>query len=83
MEDEVNNPKHYKVFPDMEAIDVIEMTLETKELIGYYKGNILKYRLRAGEKGDAVKDIAKANWYKDRLDSFVKELGMFSKFFSE
>lgn len=66
-EDEVNNPAHYKLFPDMEAFDVIKATLTPEELRGYLKGNILKYRLRAGQKGPVEKCVAKADWYKARL----------------
>ncbi|MFG9650956.1 DUF3310 domain-containing protein [Pseudomonas aeruginosa] len=65
--DEVNHPQHYKLFPDMEAFDVIKASLSPAELSGYLKGNVLKYRLRAGEKGPAEKCIAKAEWYKARL----------------
>lgn len=65
--DEVNNPAHYKLFPDMEAFDVIKATLTPDELRGYLKGNILKYRLRAGQKGPVEKCVAKADWYKARL----------------
>lgn len=66
-DDEVNNPSHYKIFPDMEAFDVIKATLTPEELRGYLKGNILKYRLRAGQKGPVEKCVAKADWYKARL----------------
>lgn len=65
--DEVNHQQHYKLFPDMEAFDVIKASLSPDELRGYLKGNVLKYRLRAGEKGPAEKCIAKAEWYKARL----------------
>ncbi|PRW29099.1 hypothetical protein CSB96_6697 [Pseudomonas aeruginosa] len=51
----------------MEAFDVIKASLSPDELRGYLKGNVLKYRLRAGEKGPAEKCIAKAEWYKARL----------------
>lgn len=67
MQDEINHPQHYQLFPDMEAIDVIEAALTPEEFRGYCKGNALKYRLRAGEKGPAEKCIAKANWYQNRL----------------
>lgn len=67
--DDINNPKHYQLFPDMQAIDVIEATLTPAEFAGYLKGNALKYRLRAGDKGPAEHCIAKANWYQDRLRS--------------
>lgn len=66
--DAVNHPKHYKLFPDMEAIDVIEAALTPEEFAGYCKGNALKYRLRAGEKGDTQQDIDKSNWYRNRLN---------------
>lgn len=66
--DEINNPKHYDLFPDgMQAIDVIEAALTPEEFAGYLKGNFLKYRLRAGEKGPAEKCIGKAEWYRERL----------------
>lgn len=66
-EDEINHPQHYKLFPDMEAFDVIKAALTPEELRGYLKGNVLKYRLRAGEKGPVEKCIGKADWYKARL----------------
>lgn len=66
--DEISNPKHYDLFPDgMQAIDVIEASLTPEEFAGYLKGNFLKYRLRAGEKGQAEKCLGKAEWYRDRL----------------
>lgn len=67
IKDDINHPQHYKLFPDMEAFDVIKASLSPAELRGYLKGNVLKYRLRAGEKGPAEKCIAKAEWYKARL----------------
>ena len=75
MSDEINNPKHYQLFPGMEAIDVIEAALTPAEFIGYLKGNALKYRLRAGDKGPAVKCIAKAHWYQNRLWNLANGAG--------
>lgn len=63
----VTNPKHYDLFPGQQSIDVIRASLTPEEFAGFCKGNALKYRLRAGEKGDATEDLAKANWYRDRL----------------
>lgn len=63
----VTNPKHYDLFPGQQSIDVIQAALTPEEFAGFCKGNALKYRLRAGEKGDAAEDLAKANWYRDRL----------------
>lgn len=70
--DDVNNPKHYDLFPNQQVIDVIQASLTEEEFAGYCKGNALKYRLRAGDKGDALKCIAKANWYQNKLRE-VKE----------
>lgn len=69
MTDEVNNPAHYNIFPDKQAIDIIRDGLTLHEYIGYLKGNILKYRLRAGKKASASKDLAKAEWYENKLKS--------------
>ena len=65
--DEVNNPKHYDLFPGYQSIDIIRAALSPEEWQGFLKGNVIKYRLRAGEKGPAEKCLAKANWYRDRL----------------
>ena len=74
-EDLVNNPKHYMLFADgMESFDVIRKTLTPEEFIGFLKGNILKYRLRAGKKGDASICIAKSDWYAQKLTEFVESM---------
>jgi hypothetical protein len=65
--DAVNHPSHYMVFPEMEAIDVIRKVLSRDEFKGYLIGQILKYRLRAGNKDDLQQDIDKADWYKNML----------------
>jgi len=70
--DEVNNPKHYWIFPDLQAIDVIRKTLSKEEYKGYLKGNILKCRLRAGKKSDPITCIEKADWYSTELDRLVE-----------
>lgn len=70
--DDVNNPKHYDLFPNQQVIDVIQSALTPEEFAGYCKGNALKYRLRAGDKGDALKCIAKAKWYQNKLREIKK-----------
>jgi len=70
--DEVMHPSHYLLFSDgTEVIDVIKKTLSKQEYMGYLKGNILKYRLRAGNKGEANQCIAKANNYKRMMDDMM------------
>jgi hypothetical protein len=64
--DLINKPKHYQLIGDLEAIDVIERTLTSEQFKGYLIGNFLKYRLRAGNKDDALQDLAKSEWYRQR-----------------
>jgi hypothetical protein len=64
--DLINKPKHYQLIGDLEAIDVIERTLTPEQFKGYLIGNFLKYRLRAGSKDDALQDLAKSEWYRQR-----------------
>jgi hypothetical protein len=65
--DVVNYPSHYKIAEGVEVIDIIEKSLTPEQFEGYLLGNILKYRLRAGEKGDLKEDIGKSNRYRDWL----------------
>jgi len=65
--DPINNPKHYSLYPEMEAIDVVQAVLTADEFAGYCKGNSLKYRLRAGKKDAMEQDVGKAEWYERKL----------------
>lgn len=69
MADQVNKPSHYQILGEVEAIDVIKATLSEEEFRGYCLGNILKYRLRAGNKDDVIQELAKANKYKEIYES--------------
>lgn len=60
--DLVNHPPHYQS-NGMEVIDVIEAFGLDRNL---YRGNVVKYVLRAGKKGSEVQDLEKARWYLDR-----------------
>lgn len=46
--------------------DVID-TWPLEQRIGFYRGNALKYVMRAGSKGPAAEDIAKAQHYLAKL----------------
>ena len=61
---------HYLACP-IQPIDLIQYTLTKEELIGFLKGNIIKYSLRAGHKGNPEKDKAKALQYKKWLDTVL------------
>ena len=69
----VCHPKHYGNGPDdpYEAITVLKHKLSREEYRGFLKGNVLKYIMREGKKGDTF-DIKKAAWYALRL---VEEFG--------
>jgi hypothetical protein len=70
-EDIINHPSHYTFFKK-EIIDTIRDSLTPEEFIGYLKGNMIKYRMRAGIKGGIEKrkeDLDKSNWYQDKLNS--------------
>ena len=63
--DQVNHPSHYTAYP-VEVIDMIRKVLGPEGFKAYCLGNEIKYRMRAGLKGDnADQDIAKAMKYKE------------------
>ena len=59
--------KHYEMWKNMEVIELIEHVLTKEELIGACKFNILKYRLRIGNKDDSSKELAKIKDYENYL----------------
>lgn len=63
--DAVNHPKHYAVFEQLEAIEVIASSMTVEQFYGYCLGNILKYRLRAGGKDDVMQELGKADKYQE------------------
>lgn len=62
--DAVDSPAHYQLADGLEAIDVIDEAVE--DPASFYRGNAIKYLLRAGRKGDAHEDLRKARYYIDR-----------------
>lgn len=69
--DVVNHPPHYNNYP-IEVIRIVELVLENTDLSpldAYCMGNIIKYRMRAGFKGDVQQDIDKANWYMEFMNA--------------
>lgn len=63
--DVVDNPQHYQVFPDKEAIEIIASSMTTEQFYGYCLGNFLKYRLRIGAKDEVQQELGKSNKYKE------------------
>lgn len=66
MTDNVNSPSHYTV-GDIECIDAIKASMGTQQFRGYLKGNIMKYIWRYQMKGKIQEDLAKAQWYLNKL----------------
>ena len=67
--DSVNHPAHYES-GEMPVIEIIESVidgLDSKQ--AFFLGNVIKYVIRAGKKGDIHEDLAKANNYAHRLCS--------------
>ena len=58
--DSVNHPSHYTRHPS--GVECITIT----EHMNFCLGNAIKYIWRAGQKEDALQDLAKARWYLDR-----------------
>lgn len=69
--DQVNHPPHYTDGGGIECIEAIEAQLTSEEYQGYLRGNSVKYLWRWRNKGGKT-DLAKAQWYLDRLLTFVE-----------
>lgn len=61
--------EHYASMVGLEPIELMQLVLSLPEFVGFLKGNIIKYTLRAGKKqGEAAeKDAAKAKRYTEWL----------------
>lgn len=69
--DDVRQPSHYQVFPEVESIEIIARSMTQAEFKGFCMGNVLKYRLRAGKKSELAtmeKDLKKADFYKELFE---------------
>jgi len=56
-DDPVDHPRHYRVHPS--GVECITVT----EHFNFNRGNAIKYIWRAGEKGNELEDLKKAEWY--------------------
>jgi len=60
------DPDHYKT-AEIQPIEVMQMYLSKEQFIGFLQGNVIKYMLRAGKKGDAREDHGKLTRYAEWL----------------
>lgn len=61
----IDHPSHYNK-GKIEVIDFIE-----DQGLSFHLGNVIKYVVRAGAKGDKLEDLKKARWY---LDRYINEV---------
>ena len=65
MSDAIKSPKHYQILDGCESITIIASAMTVEQWNGFCLGNIIKYRLRAGNKDALKQDIGKADFYKE------------------
>ena len=58
----VNHPPHYNQYP-VETIQMMYSIWGAEAVYHFCLLNAFKYRMRAGEKGDAAQDLEKERWY--------------------
>lgn len=75
IKDNVNHPEHY-ASGRIEVIDVIEDYTGIISLLGFCRGNAIKYILRAGkkDKDKVIEDLEKAVWYLNKEIATRKRL---------
>lgn len=66
--DIINHPRHYCVEGMRECIEEMLLLYGRDAVIGYCQCNVHKYRYRADYKGHREEDMAKANWYLNKLE---------------
>ena len=70
--DMVNSPPHYTK-GGIETLDFIKAKLSKVELMGYFKGNIIKYISRSLDKNQEAEDLLKANFYSKEMAKLVED----------
>lgn len=75
IKDNVNHPEHY-ISGRIEVIDIIEDYIGVISLLGFCRGNAIKYILRAGKKDEnkVIEDLEKAVWYLNKEIATRKRL---------
>lgn len=72
MSDAVNHPSHYCENGKIECIDALQDAMTRDELIGFCKGNVIKYLWRCNKK-NGTEDLKKAQWYMNKLVEVTNE----------
>ena len=83
MSDNVNHPFYYQQEGRKECIEEILDALGTDGTIHFCIGNVMKYLYRMNEKGSALKNVLKAEWYcnyANKLDTNGDYAGILCKY---
>lgn len=70
----VNHPSHYNRENAMECIEEMKMIFGLQVTADFCMLSAYKYRYRAGQKGDAMEDLRKSDWYINEYANIKKEL---------
>lgn len=71
----IHHPKHYGGDVTYECVKVLEAWLTSEQMIGFLRGNSIKYLARTGKKGPNVEeDLRKSIWYSNYEADFRKRL---------
>lgn len=65
----INNPKHYQILDGVESIEIIARAMTVEQWKGFCLGSILKYRIRAGKKGEVKQCLAKADKFAELFET--------------
>lgn len=71
--DPVNNPSHYRQ-GSIDCLDFIEDMLPRQEAIAYYRGNVIKYMVRAPHKNNEEEDYRKAAFYANKAAELASKV---------
>lgn len=72
--DMVTHPPHYNREGAMESIDEMKMVFGNDAVYWFCILNAWKYRYRAGDKGDALQDKQKSDWYMNKANEIKQSL---------
>lgn len=70
----IEHPAHYQ--GPVECIDAIASALGPEGFLAHCRGSVMKYVFRAGKKGPAAPDLAKAAWYAARAVEVAEQEGL-------
>lgn len=66
---------HYNAAGDFQPIEVMQASMPPEQFIGFLRGNVIKYTMRAGRKDDMRREIDKviqyATWWRQAVDGKI------------